>query len=168
VGRPKRLTLVRHAKSDWGDASLGDVDRPLNARGQRDAPEMAARLVTAGLIPTLMVSSPALRAIATARIFAEAFGYPASRIRLNDDAYLASPAELLEVLRKEGGHAAHLMLFGHNPGISQLGTTLAEDDAPGDVPTCAVTSLLLPLSDWRELEPGKARCDYYDFPKNRT
>ncbi len=165
--RWKRLTLVRHAKSDWSDPSLSDFDRPLNARGERDAPEMAARLVTAGLLPTLMISSPALRALTTAGVFADAFGSPRKRIRQADEAYLASPGELLEVIRSRGGSAGHVMLFGHNPGISGFGAWLTGDDSLGEVPTCAVTSLLVPLARWGNLEFGSARREFYDVPKSR-
>jgi phosphohistidine phosphatase len=163
----KRLTLVRHAKSDWGDASLDDLDRPLNKRGERDAPAMAARLVKAGLEPTLMISSPAARAMATAREFARAFGYPAGRIRQADEAYLAAPGELLDVVRRLGGRATHVMLFGHNPGISGFGARLTGDDSSGEMPTGAVTSLLVPLKDWSELGFGKAKRDFHDFPKSQ-
>jgi phosphohistidine phosphatase len=163
---PKRLTLVRHAKSDWSDRSLDDFDRPLNARGTRDAPEMAMRARAAGLVPTLMISSPARRALETARAFADALGYPRPRIRQADEAYLASPGELLEVVRSRGGSARHLMLFGHNPGISGFGAWLAGDDSLGEVPTCAITSLLVPVRRWSELEFGSARRDFYDFPKS--
>ena len=162
----RRLTLVRHAKSDWGDASLDDFDRPLNKRGERDAPEMAQRLVAAGLVPTRIVTSPAVRALATARAFADAFGYPASRIVLADDVYLAKPEQLLDVVRRFGGRARHLMLFAHNPGISSFGAMLSGDDSLGDVPTCAVTSFLVPSDRWSELAFGCARRDFHDFPKS--
>ena len=162
----RRLTLVRHAKSDWGDASLDDFDRPLNKRGERDAPEMAQRLLAAGLVPTRIVTSPAARALATARAFAAAFGYPASRIVLADDAYLATPGQLLDVVRRHGGRARHLMLFAHNPGISVFCARLAGADSPGDVPTCAVMSMSVPDIDWSRLEFGTAALDFYDFPKN--
>jgi len=162
----RRLTLVRHAKSDWGDASIDDFDRPLNRRGERDAPEMAQRLVAAGLVPTLVVTSPALRALTTARAFAETFGYPASRIVLADDAYLAAPGQLLDVVRWHGGRARHLMLFGHNPGISAFGALLTDDDLLGEVPTCAVTSFVVPAISWSELSFGGARRDFQDFPKS--
>ena len=162
----RRLTLVRHAKSDWGEPSLDDFDRPLNRRGERDAPQMAQRLVAAGLVPTRMITSPAVRALATARAFADAFGYPASRIVLADEAYLAPPGQLLEVVRRHGGRARHLMLFAHNPGISGFCVRLAGEDSPGDVPTCAVMSLTVPDVDWSRLEFGTATLDFYDFPKN--
>ena len=162
----RRLTLVRHAKSDWGEASLGDFDRPLNPRGRRDAPDMAARLASAGLVPTRIVTSPARRALTTAQVFAQRLGYPPARIVKADEAYLATPAQLLDVVRRHGGRARHLMLFGHNPGISAFGAMLSGDDSLGEVPTCATTSFLVPVARWSELTLGSARRDFHDFPKS--
>ncbi|MBC7912920.1 MAG: histidine phosphatase family protein, partial [Pyrinomonadaceae bacterium] len=70
----KQLLLVRHAKSDWNNSDLTDFERPLNKRGQKDAPEMAERLLHQHIIPQLIVSSPAVRALTTAEHFADAFG----------------------------------------------------------------------------------------------
>ena len=163
----RRLTLVRHAKSDWGEPSLDDFDRPLNRRGERDAPEMAQRVLAAGLVPTRIVTSPAVRALATARAFADAFDYPASRIVLADDAYLAPPSQLLGVVQRHGGRARHLMLFAHNPGISGFCAALTGEDSLGEVPTCAVMSLTVPDVEWSRLALGAGTLDFYDFPKNR-
>ncbi|MBP8245140.1 MAG: histidine phosphatase family protein, partial [Chitinophagaceae bacterium] len=69
----KKLILVRHAKSDWGNPGLDDIDRPLNERGKKDAPAMASRLLDKGVKIDLIVSSPAKRAAKTARFFAEAY-----------------------------------------------------------------------------------------------
>jgi phosphohistidine phosphatase len=161
----KRLTLVRHAESDWHRASLADIDRPLNERGERDAPVMGAQLAHAGLVPTRILTSPALRALTTARLFAGAMGSPVRRIRQVKEAYLASPMTLLDLVRRLGGRARHVMLFGHNPGISALASLLTGGDSPGEVPACAATSLLAPVRDWRELTPGDAILDFYCFPK---
>lgn len=164
----KRLTLVRHAKSDWRDGRLEDFERPLNGRGNRDAPEMARRAVDAGLSPTLIISSPAVRALSTAKAFAGAFRYPAKRIRHADDAYLASPGTLLEIVRRLGGKAGHVMLFGHNPGISEFAVLLSGDDSLRDLPTAAMVSLKVDVKDWADLEPGRAERVLYDYPKRRS
>jgi phosphohistidine phosphatase len=161
----KRLTLVRHADSGWGHASQADVDRPLSVRGEREAADMAAYLVAAKPAPTLIITSPAARALATARIFAGVLGCAADRIREAEDAYLASPAELLDLVQRLGERSRHVMLFGHNPGISRFAGLLAGDDSPGDMPTCAVTSLVAPLRDWPELQLGQAVTDFYQSPK---
>ena len=164
----KRLTLVRHAKSDWADARLEDFERPLSARGERDAPAMAGRLLEAGLKPTLIITSPAVRALATAKALARVFDYPARRIRHADEAYLAAPDELLELVHTLGGRTAHVLLVGHNPGISQLAALLAGDHSLGEVPTAAVMSFKVPVKEWPSLAPGTAERVLYDFPKSRT
>ncbi len=162
----KRLTLVRHAKSDWGDPRLEDFDRPLNGRGERDAPEMARRLAEAGLAPTLMVSSPAVRALATAKAFAKAFGYPVKKIRRADEAYLATPGTLLEIVRGTGGRSRHVMLFGHNPGISEFAALLSGEHDLGELPTAAVVSFSVDVRDWATLRPGAAERIFHDYPKS--
>ena len=72
----KILTIVRHAKSSWDDTSLRDHERPLNKRGHRDAPEMGRRIAEHGIRPSLIVSSPAVRAWSTAKAVASALSYP--------------------------------------------------------------------------------------------
>ena len=126
---------------------------------------MAGYLAAAKLVPTLIITSPATRALATARIFASALDYAADRLREAEDAYLASPAELLDLVHRLGGRSRHVMLFGHNPGISRFAGLLAGDDSPGDMPTCAVASLVAPLRHWPELQLGQAVTDFYQTPK---
>ena len=87
----KTLILVRHAKSSWDTAGLSDFDRPVNERGKKDAPEMAARLKEKGIEFDCFVSSPAKRAKKTARYFAEAFDLKKDDVRLLDQLYLATP-----------------------------------------------------------------------------
>ena len=72
----KSLTIVRHAKSSWKNRGLSDRERPLNKRGERDAPIMGRRVATAGIRPSQIISSPAVRAWTTARVFAKELGYP--------------------------------------------------------------------------------------------
>ena len=88
---PKRLTLVRHAKSSWDDASAADHDRTLNGRGERDAPMMGQRLLERGARPSLILTSTAKRARKTARLIAKQLGYPIEFIQGESELYLASP-----------------------------------------------------------------------------
>jgi phosphohistidine phosphatase len=81
----KTLTILRHAKSSWSDKGLADHDRPLNRRGEKDAPVMAARINAAGIRPSLIMSSPAIRAWHTARIVAKAISYPLEFLHREDD-----------------------------------------------------------------------------------
>ena len=106
----KRLTLVRHAKSDWKDASLKDFERPLSRRGLKEAPGMAERLAEQGVHVDLLITSSAVRAFETARFFAKALDYPLRQIKTEDRLYLARAAEILEVIRSVGSRVQHLML----------------------------------------------------------
>ncbi len=160
-----RLTLVRHAKSSWADPGMRDFERPLNARGARDAPVMALRLSELKRLPDHLVSSPALRAITTAGVFAERLGVPAESIRLEPRIYDASAETLVEVVRELDPKARHAMLFGHNPGFSELSRWLATSPFY-DMPTCAIASLELQISDWKELGAGCGRLAHYLFPKD--
>ena len=162
-----RLTLVRHAKSSWNDPSMADFERPLNDRGRRDAPVMAARAGAMRRRPDHLVSSPALRAISTARTFAGALGFSEDDIRLEPRIYDASPQTLIELVRELEPAARHAMLFGHNPGFSELACWLATCPFH-ELPTCGIASLELQISGWRELGPGCGRLAAFLYPKDGT
>jgi len=136
------LVLVRHAKSDWGDPGVDDHDRPLNARGQRDAPVMAARLAETGLRPELVLSSTALRARTTAAAFADALG---TELRLDADLYGAPGSHLLAAAAATG--LARLVLVAHDPGMTALAGRLSGGGI-GHMPTCAVATFTWATSDW--------------------
>ena len=160
-----RLTLVRHAKSSWADPGTRDFERPLNPRGTRDAPVMAVRVSELRRLPDHLVSSPALRAFTTACVFAERLGFATDAIRLESRIYEASRETLADVVRGLDPKARHAMLFGHNPGFSELARWLATCPFT-DMPTCAIASLELQISDWRELGPGCGKLARYLFPKD--
>lgn len=126
------LVLVRHAKSDWGDPSLRDHDRPLNARGTRDAPVMAQRFAALGHPVDVILSSTATRARRTAEAFAAALGL---EFTLDPELYLASAERLLAKATASGAHA--VLLVAHNPGITDLAYRLS-DGGIAHMPTCAV------------------------------
>ena len=161
----KTLVLVRHAKSSWKDASLADRDRPLNDRGKRDAPVMGRRLATRGEPPDLIVSSPAARALATARVIAEAVGYPVDRIREDERIYMAGPAELLEAIHDLDDVADRVFLFGHNPGLTDLVNALSEP-AVENVPTCGVVEFRLGSDRWADLSRETVRRASFYTPKD--
>ena len=111
------LTLIRHAKSSWSDLSLDDFDRPLNERGKRDALKMAQWLSDNVQETPTFFSSPANRALSTAKCFEKEL----TPINLNivDDLYHANLQDY-ETLILENNHEKHIVIFGHNPTISQV------------------------------------------------
>lgn len=163
----KILTLVRHAKSSWKDPDLADHERPLNKRGERDAPEMGRRLAARGRCPDLMVTSPAVRAKVTAETVAEAVGYRVEDIVEDERIYEANAGELLEVIRELDDSHHHVMLFGHNPGFTHLVNRLAED-AVDNVPTCGVVQLEHVGESWSEVGRLGSMSMEFDYPKNRA
>ena len=162
----RRLTLVRHAKSDWSLPGQADWDRALNRRGQLDAPEMARRLKHRKLKPDLILTSPAVRALATASIIAHALKVRAELIRQDERLYLSPPKELLTVVQELGGGAQHLMVFGHNPGITEFANLLSGGEQMDNMPTCAVFTALFDVTDWGGLDWSSGQQVEFDYPKN--
>ncbi|MEL6950164.1 MAG: histidine phosphatase family protein [Pseudomonadota bacterium] len=159
------LTLMRHAKSSWDDASLSDHDRPLNARGERDAPEMGQRLKSRGIRPSLILASTARRTTETARAVARAVGFPLEFIHRERGLYLASPDEIMATVCDQDPTFRNIIVIGHNPGMSYLANALS-DDLPGDMPTAAMITLEADVDDWQGFAYA-ARCVVgYDYPKN--
>ncbi len=115
----KTLLLLRHAKSSWGDATLPDHDRPLNPRGQRDVPRMGQWMREQGLCPSLIASSTAVRAQATAQGVAEACGYRHELVSV-PQLYLGCPSDYVNYLRTVGEQYPSVLVVGHNPGLEQL------------------------------------------------
>ena len=136
------LILVRHAKSDWGSPGLDDHDRPLNARGRRDAPEMARRVVDAGVAVERILASTALRARETAAAFGAALGLPVDH---RPELYGAGARRLLDSATT-GGVAA-LMIVAHDPGMTVLAEQLSGGRI-GQMPTCGVATFTWGTDDW--------------------
>lgn len=160
----KTLILIRHAKSSWKDASLADRDRPLNRRGERDAPEMGRRLAARGGPPDLMVSSPTVRALTTARVIAEAIGCPLGRIVEDENLYGADRSELLAAIRSLDDRFDRIFLFGHNPGLTDLVNALSEEPVD-NVPTCGVVEFRLDSDRWADVGPDTVQRIDFDYPK---
>jgi phosphohistidine phosphatase len=163
----KTLMLVRHAKSSWAEAGMADDARPLNPRGERDAPEMGRRLARAGVRPGRMISSPAARAWMTAERIAAAIGYPAGRIAAEDRLYGAGVKTWLEVIRDLPDTENTIMLFGHNPGITELANCLGTEEY-AHVPTCGIVTLEYDAASWRDVADARPVREDFDCPKRKA
>ena len=162
----KTLTLVRHAKSSWKDRTLRDRDRPLNKRGTRDAPVMGQRIAAAGIRPSLIISSPAVRAWTTAKVIAGELGFPLEFLQREESLYLASLDNWLDVVAAQEESFENIMLFGHNPGLTDFANYLS----PGlthNVPTAGVVSVNIDRDDWLLYERPKTELVVYDYPKKQ-
>lgn len=158
----KRLTLLRHAKARPGGTSTPDKDRRLSERGERDAPVMGQRLRDSGARPSLILTSPATRALQTARLVARELGYPPEFLQREIELYLASPAVILQVLARQDDAFNNILLCGHNPGLTDLANELAGADID-NIPTCGLVTLEAPVRHWKQFSKG-ASLLLFDFP----
>jgi phosphohistidine phosphatase len=159
----KTLLLVRHAKSDWGDISLPDQQRPLAGRGERDAPEMGKRLARRGVRPDLILSSPALRARSTAELIADKLDYKRKDVVIDGKLYGSGPDGLLEAIEGISDKVECAMLVGHNPDLSELAHRICGEIA--QLATCAVAEFTFDTKSWSDIGRARLAKAQLDYPK---
>ncbi|MBX2897769.1 MAG: histidine phosphatase family protein [Cyclobacteriaceae bacterium] len=166
----KKLYIIRHAKSSWDNPELADFDRPLNKRGQKDAPRMGKRLKEKRITPDIMLSSPAERALATCNAIAKVLAFDHSKIKTDRKLYHASEDEILNIIRnlKDSPRDSEevVLLFGHNPGLTEFANLLLNKTID-NIPTCGVVGAELPVKRWQDVSFGCGNMLFFDFPKNQ-
>jgi len=162
---PKKLLIVRHAKAEDADFMKPDFVRGLSIRGKNDAPKMAARLTAKGIFPQKFVSSPALRAISTARYFAIELGIVPLEIVQEPEIYDALTFNLLDLINNLDDHFDIIAIFGHNPSITELVNQLCDTYIP-NIPTCGMALIEFPFDSWKMISTGTGELLFFDFPKN--
>jgi len=162
----KTLYLVRHAKSSWKDSSLSDLQRPLNKRGLKSAPEMGQRLKIADITIDLIVSSPANRAFSTAQFLAQAIEYETSHIVQDDRLYFEGISSMLKIIQKTRPNIQSLMLVGHNPDMTSLLNRLCGYQTV-NMPTCAIATIQFD-QNWSDVVDHRGTLIDYDYPKKST
>jgi phosphohistidine phosphatase len=161
----KTIFLVRHAKSSWTDPTMSDFDRPLNQRGMSDAPTMAALIHRLDMKPDLIVSSPAVRALTTARIFAQTMGLLNGQFVENHNIYEASQDTILKIIRSLPHDAQTVFMFGHNYTFTDLAQRFS-DDHPGNIPTCGVVQIKGEMDSWADFDYPTAKVIQIWRPKD--
>jgi phosphohistidine phosphatase len=164
----KRLVLMRHAKSSWDEPATADHDRPLAARGLRDAPRMASRLAQRGVRPDLLLTSSAERAQKTAALVKRAFEPATVPTATEARIYMASPGEILAVMNELDDAYGEVMVIGHNPGMTALVNLLLPELGLENLPTAGVVAVDCEEASWRDLASGRHTLRFYDYPKNRA
>lgn len=160
----KRIILARHAKSSWDNPEWSDFERPLNKRGLRDAPFMAE--VVAKLIekPELIISSPAVRAAATCKYFAKAFGYDEDKIHYDNNIYTSGARYIIDLISRLDDKINSVMIFGHNPDMTSLYSYLTGSYIE-NVPTCGVFAVEFDVVSWEAIENKTGKLLFYEYPK---
>ena len=158
-----RLTLLRHGQAQPLGSCHEDFERALTPRGTIEAKEMAERLVHRGLVPDLILASPAERAWATASIVAGICELDGKQLRAARALYDATQDAIWRVLTKREFTVKHILICGHNPGLSQAASRFGPHPQPRDLPTAGIATALWHGAEWTTLNPGTAvRCDLDD------
>lgn len=161
----KTLYLVRHAKSDWGNENLKDIDRPLNQRGYNDVYLQSKQFAKEHAHPQLVMTSTATRAYSTCTIFARALNYKEENILLVPQIYEAPVDSILSSIAAIDDKTNSLMVFGHNPGFTDTFNTISDSDID-DLPTCGILGIKFDIKRWNEIYTKKGKAFLSLLPKN--
>ena len=160
----KRVILVRHAKSvPYGYDD--DFNRNLTEKGETDAEKISSELNIFGIKPDIMVSSPALRAIKTARIFAENLNFNKNNIQKVSEIYYGlSTSEFIELIQELPDTASTVCIFGHNPGFYSYANNLLEY-FNGEMPTCSTVGIDFHVDSWKKVSARTGSKAFHLVPK---
>lgn len=146
----RTLLVMRHGKSDWGHTGVADHDRPLAKRGKRESVCMGETLLEKGLAPQAILSSPAKRAVGTAKRVSRASEADCS-IEVHRALYGGDVHDYCQALAKVDDEAQVVMVVGHNPVSEELVNALC--DRWVRLPTATIACIDLPIHSWREIRP---------------
>lgn len=156
--------MIRHAKSSWSDSSLADWERPLNQRGQRDAPEMAERLAASEADVELLVTSPAERARQTAQAFADVLRLDDDELAVEGRLYGADEEDWMDVVGSLPRYLESVAMVGHNPGLTEF-VNMFLNEALHNIPTCGIARLQFEIDDWEQIYQAEQVHAVYSIPK---
>ncbi len=161
----KTLYIVRHAKSSWANANQTDFERPLNDRGNKDAPNMAAHLIQKNIKLEHVISSPAVRAKSTCIAFAAAYNINEGNIEYKTELYHAPTNVFYEVLSNINNNIEQVAIFAHNPGITDFVNSLHTGCEVDDMPTTAIFAVSIQIENWRDFKTAKKEYLFFTYPK---
>jgi phosphohistidine phosphatase len=159
----KTVYIVRHAKSSWEYKGIEDIDRPLKKRGIRDSYLTAAALKDKIEKPAVFITSSATRALSTAVIFSNVFGFPLSNLQIKKSLYNFSDGYLVKTIKALDDEFDSAIIFSHDHGINDFVNKFGNQLIP-HVPTCGVIAIQFENNHWKSIKKGKTILK--EFPKN--
>ena len=162
----KKLFIIRHAKSDWGDFTLPDFERPLNERGKADAPVMAKRLLSKKIKIDAFISSPARRAKKTCKLFCKEFHIDDNEIIFIEKLYNAQVEIFFETILSLDNKYEQVAIFAHNPGVTDFANRLCKNVHIDEMPTCSIFAVEADITDWKKFKQSEKSFLFFDYPKN--
>ena len=163
----KTITLMRHAKSSWENALLGDRSRPLIQKGIDRTHKVIEHLKKEGFTPDFILTSPALRALETARLMAHAFEIDNECFREEPHIYSADQDEFYDLFFDLPESCSHVLIVGHNPDISGFANKFLETKIDF-LPTSGMASIEFEAEKWEALPVSIHRVKFLLFPKMIT
>lgn len=160
----KILYIIRHAKSDWSTTGQPDIDRQLASRGLTDAPMMAELLKQKGVLPEVLISSPAVRANTTCNIFSGILNMPVENIIVHPELYFGDILSIHKLVFEAFKTTNTLAIFGHNPTFSLLANYFTPE-FDRDMPTCAIVAITFANTSEMELMPDGGELLWFEYPK---
>lgn len=172
----KTLYLLRHAKSSWSDHAMDDHDRPLNRRGQQNAPMMGQFMRKSGYLPDKILCSTARRTAETLSLLVPYIG-DQTPVRFERDLYLASSDAMLERIQRADPSSDRLLVVAHNPGMEHLAADLICRDKLDEnaelletliakYPTAALTVIEFDNDNWRDVQLGTGFLREFKCPRD--
>ena len=159
----KRLYLVRHAKSSKDIPRIKDKERPLSKRGKKEVAYMGKRMKKCGIVAQALYSSPAKRALDTAKAIAKKIGFPRKKIKVVNSIYYSNIPKLLKVIRGIDDEAASALIFGHNPEFINL-VNYFTPRCINEFPTCGIFGIDFNINSWRRAARKKGKITFSDSP----
>lgn len=162
----RRLYIIRHAKSSWDHHGLEDIDRPLASRGIRNAKDMAGRLLKAGLIPQVLFTSPANRALNTALLMSSKWKLDPEQLQVHELLYDAYVSDIQKVVSRAPSHISDLAIYGHNPAFTAYANIFL-DFQLDNLPTAGVVVVSLESDSWEDIGSHHVKETHLDYPKRK-
>lgn len=164
----RTLVMIRHAKSSWANPLQSDFERPLNDRGEHDAPMMGERLKKLDLIPDLIIASTAKRAMQTAKKIPAAIGYDSDKIQWVDKLYHCIPSVFEEVIEEIEDDINTVFIVAHNPGISAFANQLSPLFSIDHMPTCGLVAARMDMEHWSDFSITERKVILFEYPKKQA
>jgi len=158
--------MIRHAKSSWANPMQSDFERPLNDRGQHDAPMMGKRLKKAGISPDLIISSTAKRTRQTSKHIAAATGYDFDSVKWEEKLYHCIPSVFEELIYEVDNTVKTVFIIAHNPGITEFVNQLSPRFCTGNMPTCGMVGVHFEADSWEDFALVNRTVFLFDYPRN--
>lgn len=159
----KTLYIVRHAKSSWENPEFDDIERPLLDKGIKKTSRVIEFLKSKKLKVDLIISSPAVRAYETAKLYAPTFAYDPAKIVINDNVYESSTDNLLDVLFELDNDVDSVMIVGHNPTFTDFANQFLDTKIDW-LPTSGIVCINFHTNEWQKISITKKTKSFIVYP----